>query len=179
VPASSDRPKRQRGSIDELPSGARRVRVYAGIDPISKRRLYLTEIIPSGAKVWHLADQARRRLVSQVDERRNPRTSATVSQLLKRFLDQFNGDRTTLTTYRRYVQKHVEPLIAKRRSAAFTPTYLTPSTRNCAAAASKRPAPVIAFVLALGSMVDSTAPAAVARVQTPRSIKHPADPLYS
>ncbi|KAA2259410.1 hypothetical protein F0L68_20925 [Solihabitans fulvus] len=29
---------RERGTIDELPSGALRVRVYAGIDPASKRR---------------------------------------------------------------------------------------------------------------------------------------------
>jgi hypothetical protein len=30
--------RRQRGSIDELPRGALRVRVYAGTDPISRRR---------------------------------------------------------------------------------------------------------------------------------------------
>ena len=42
------RRKRQRGGIDELPSGALRVRVYAGMDPISKRRLYLSEIVPAG-----------------------------------------------------------------------------------------------------------------------------------
>ncbi|MGH3702584.1 MAG: hypothetical protein ACRDQY_24685 [Pseudonocardiaceae bacterium] len=39
---------RTRGSIDELPSGALRVRVYAGRDPVSKRRHDLIEIIPPG-----------------------------------------------------------------------------------------------------------------------------------
>ena len=34
-----------RGSIDELPSGALRVRVYADRDPVSKRRHDLIEII--------------------------------------------------------------------------------------------------------------------------------------
>ena len=35
-----------RGGTDELPSGAVRVRVYARMDPISKRRLYLSEVVP-------------------------------------------------------------------------------------------------------------------------------------
>jgi hypothetical protein len=40
------RRNRQRGAIDELPSGALRVRIYAGIDPISRRRMYLSEVVP-------------------------------------------------------------------------------------------------------------------------------------
>ncbi|MGH3874994.1 MAG: hypothetical protein ACRDSR_26430 [Pseudonocardiaceae bacterium] len=51
VRAREDQPRRERGSIDELPSGALRVRVYAGIDPVSKRRHYLTEVVPAGPKV--------------------------------------------------------------------------------------------------------------------------------
>ena len=39
---------RTRGSIDELPSGTLRVRVYAGQDPVSKRRHDLIEIISPG-----------------------------------------------------------------------------------------------------------------------------------
>lgn len=37
-----------RGSIEELPSGALRVSVYAGIDPLTRRRHYLKEIVPAG-----------------------------------------------------------------------------------------------------------------------------------
>jgi hypothetical protein len=48
VTPSSAAPARVRGGIDELPSGALRVRVYAGLDPVSKRRHYLTEIIAAG-----------------------------------------------------------------------------------------------------------------------------------
>src|SRR4051794_1840011 len=43
-PAGSTRRKRQRGEIEPLPSGSFRVRVYAGIDPISRKRHYLTEV---------------------------------------------------------------------------------------------------------------------------------------
>jgi hypothetical protein len=45
--AQSADARRTRGSIDKLPSGALRVRVYAGVDPVSKRRHDLIEIIPS------------------------------------------------------------------------------------------------------------------------------------
>ncbi|MFZ0118223.1 MAG: integrase, partial [Pseudonocardiaceae bacterium] len=91
---------RSRGSIDELPSGALRVRVYAGVDPVSKRRHDLIEIVPPGPGADKQARRIRDRLISQVEERRNPRTKATVDQLLERYLDQFDGAASTLTLYR-------------------------------------------------------------------------------
>ena len=50
---------RQRGQIEALPSGALRVKVFAGRDPVSKRRLYLSETIPPGPRQARLAEQAR------------------------------------------------------------------------------------------------------------------------
>ncbi|MGH4003370.1 MAG: integrase, partial [Pseudonocardiaceae bacterium] len=94
---SSAAPERVRGGIDELPSGALRVRVYAGLDPVSKRRHYLTEIIAAGPGADRQARRVRDRLINQVEERRNPRTKATVDQLLERYLDQFDGAASTLT----------------------------------------------------------------------------------
>jgi hypothetical protein len=66
--------RRQRGGIDTLPSGALRVRVYAGLDPLTRRRNYLIEVIPPGPTAAREAEQARTRLLLQVDEKRNPRT---------------------------------------------------------------------------------------------------------
>jgi hypothetical protein len=79
--------RKQRGSIDELPSGALRVRVHGGEDPLSGKRHTLVEIIPAGPKAAAQAEAARTRLLAQVDERRNPRTSATLDQLLDRYLE--------------------------------------------------------------------------------------------
>ncbi len=87
--------RRQRGAIDELPSGALRVRVYAGEDPLTGKRHSLVEIIPPGPKAATLAEAARTRMLSQVDERRNPRTSATLDQLLDRYLETLDVGRTT------------------------------------------------------------------------------------
>ena len=39
---------RGRGEVERLPSGSLRVRVYAGIDPVTKRKHYLTETVPAG-----------------------------------------------------------------------------------------------------------------------------------
>jgi ATP dependent DNA ligase C terminal region len=78
--------RKQRGTIDVLPSGALRVGVYAGKDPVTGRRYDLQEIIPPGPKAETLAEEARTRLLNQVDEQRNPRTKATVNQLLDRYL---------------------------------------------------------------------------------------------
>jgi integrase len=58
---------RQRGGIDELRSRALRVRVYTGTDPISKRRMYLTEVVPAGPKAGDEAEKVRARLLHQVD----------------------------------------------------------------------------------------------------------------
>jgi integrase len=104
---------RQRGTIDELPSGAFRVRVYAGIDPVTKRRHDLVEVIPAGPKALKQAEAARARLASQVAERRNPRTSATIDQLLERYLAQFDGSPNTQTLYEGYVRNHISLFLGR------------------------------------------------------------------
>ncbi|GAY11639.1 mobile element protein [Pseudonocardia sp. N23] len=52
-------------------------------------------------------------------EKRNPRTSATVDQLLARYLDQFDGAPNTLTKHRGYMRNHVSPLIGKAKAGAL------------------------------------------------------------
>lgn len=60
--AKSRPKKRQRGEIETLASGALRVKVYAGVDPLSGRRHYLRETIPPGPKAEAAAEAARVRL---------------------------------------------------------------------------------------------------------------------
>jgi integrase/DNA-binding transcriptional regulator YhcF (GntR family) len=96
-----------------------RVRVYAGVDPVTKRRHDLIEIIPPGPRADREARRVRDRLISQVEERRNPRTKATVDQLLERYLDQFDGAASTLTLYRGYVRNHISPFLGKIKVGAL------------------------------------------------------------
>jgi hypothetical protein len=87
--------------------------VYAGIDPVTGRRHYLSEMVKAGPKAAREAEAVRNRLLSQVAEKRNPRTSATVDQLLDRYLDQFDGAPNTLTLYRGYVRNHISPFLGQ------------------------------------------------------------------
>jgi integrase len=103
--------KRRRGEIETLPSGSLRVRVYGGIDPVTGRRHYLTEIIPPGPRAAKDAEKTRTRLMSQVDEQRNPRTRATVNQLLDRHLEMLGVEETTLDSYESFARNHIRPLI--------------------------------------------------------------------
>ncbi|MFR9801943.1 hypothetical protein ACL02T_06500 [Pseudonocardia sp. RS010] len=97
--ASSRRRVRQRGEIETLPSGSLRVPVTAGRDKVSKRRHYLTEVIPAGPLAEDEAEKALRRLLVQVDEKLSPRTAATVAQLLEKHFALLQVERTTMVTY--------------------------------------------------------------------------------
>lgn len=111
MPPASKARKRSRGEIETLPSGSLRVRVYAGIDPVSKKRHYLVETVPAGPRAAREAEKVRTRLLNQVDEKRNPRTKATVNQLMDRYLEVLDVEPTTRGTYEGYIRNHVRPLL--------------------------------------------------------------------
>ena len=110
--ASAPRRPRTRGAIDQLPSGAYRVRVYAGTDPLTGKRHDLIEVVPPGPKAGAEAEKVPTRLLGQLDERRNPRTKATVNQLLDRYLEVVDLDDSTRKTYVGYLDRHVRPCSA-------------------------------------------------------------------
>src|SRR5690349_6646861 len=111
--------RRGRGSIDALPSGAFRVRVYAGKDPVSGRRHDLIEVVPAGPDAANQAEVVRTRLLNQLDERRHPRTNATVNQLLDKHFELARLDPTTLSTYAGYATNHIRPLIGRVQVGAL------------------------------------------------------------
>jgi hypothetical protein len=59
--------RRQRGEIEALPNDSFRVRVYAGIDPLTKKRHYVTDVVPAGPKAAARAETVRTRLLSDVE----------------------------------------------------------------------------------------------------------------
>jgi hypothetical protein len=87
------------------------VRVYAGVDPVTKARLYLDETIPPGPRAAREAERAKTRLLARVDERRNPRTRATVDQMLDRYLSVLDVEPTTKDTYDGYICNHIRPAL--------------------------------------------------------------------
>jgi len=66
--ASGDR-RQTRGEIETLPSGSLRVRVYAGLDPVTKKRRYLQETVTAGPEAAREAEAVRARLLQEVQAR--------------------------------------------------------------------------------------------------------------
>ena len=76
----------QARAVRRLPSGSLQVTVYAGEDPLTGKRIDLSETVPAGTNAAKEAEKVRGRLLNQVDEQRNPRTSATMNQLMNRYI---------------------------------------------------------------------------------------------
>ncbi|NJC70823.1 tyrosine-type recombinase/integrase [Planosporangium thailandense] len=126
--------KRTRGEIEVLPSGSLRVRVYAGTDPVTRKRHYLVETVPGGRGAEREAERVRTRLLGQVDERRNPRTRATLDQLLDRWLDVVELEATTRVNYKSKLDKHVRPVLGRLPLTKLDPETLESfyaSLRKC------------------------------------------------
>jgi integrase/DNA-binding transcriptional regulator YhcF (GntR family) len=103
---------RTRGVIQGLPSGALRARLYAGVDPLTGKRIYLTETIPANHPDRDKeAKRALTRLLTQVDERRAARTRASVNKLMDRYLERLDVEVTTRVGYEGYIRNHIRPLL--------------------------------------------------------------------
>jgi len=70
--------------------------------------MYLREVIPPGPRAAREAEKAARRLGTQLDERRSPRTSATVSQMLDKYFEVIDRDASTVAHVRRIRRKAIE-----------------------------------------------------------------------
>lgn len=107
---------KQRGEILPLPSGSLKVRVYAGKDPITGKKNFLTETIPhTHPELEKEAERVRTRFLNQVDEQRNPRTNATVNALLDEYLAKINVDKSTRIGYEGKIRNHIRPLLGHLR----------------------------------------------------------------
>src|SRR5882757_8083666 len=88
--ARSRAAKRPEGSIRQR-GGTFQVRVYAGVDPVTGKANYLTESTRDEKE----ADRILRRLLTEVDEQRNPRTKATFGAAIDAWLKVHEADANT------------------------------------------------------------------------------------
>jgi integrase len=87
------------------------VRIHAGIDPVTKKRHRLEEIVPAGPKAAAQAEKVRTKLLAELDAGRQPRTSATVAQLMERYLEIVRVEPSTRQGYEGLVRNHIVPLL--------------------------------------------------------------------
>ncbi|WP_433019931.1 GntR family transcriptional regulator [Kribbella sp. CA-294648] len=143
TPAEKDAPQpRGRGEEELLPSGSVRVKVYAGLDQVTKTRLYLTDTIKPGPDQKKLVKQAKTRLINEVDEQRNPKTRASLGQLIERHLEVLDIAESTRRDYESKYRRHIAPYLGAlpltqlRDSEALDTLYA--AMRRCSKHCTKR-----------------------------------------
>lgn len=98
-----------RGHIRDRGNGSYQAIVYAGIDPVTKRQHYLRETARSHKE----AERALTRLLGQVDERRAPKTNATLGYVIDRWLEVADLELSTRATYDDYVERNIRPVLGE------------------------------------------------------------------
>ena len=100
--------RRQRGTIRKR-GNSYQVSVYAGVDPLTGRRHYLTDSASDARE----AERLRKQLVAQVDSESNARTRATLGTALEAWLRTHEAEETTLEGYRGYVRRTIVPALGE------------------------------------------------------------------
>jgi integrase len=95
------------GSIEALPSGSFRAVVRAGKDPITGKRIKLTET----CKTEVLAQKARDRMLAQVEAESHPDRAATVETLMKAWAEAVDHGINTRATTEVYVRRVILPAL--------------------------------------------------------------------
>jgi integrase len=121
-PHPADRQPRAKplGSIDVLPSGSLRVRVYAGQDVLTGTQHYISEVVKPGPHAQELAEQAKHRLVDEIHANRHIKTHASVAQLIEEHLKIAEIEETTKDAYRVNLRKHIKPQLPAGPAAVIT-----------------------------------------------------------
>ena len=114
---------RQRG-------GSFNVRVYAGNDPVTGKPSYLTESTTDEKQI----EAIQARLRAQVDRQRTASTKAELGYVIETWLDQHDGERTTVEGYRGYYRRTIAPHLGQVPAAKISARIIETSTLSCASA---------------------------------------------
>jgi integrase len=104
-------PRVAKGCVEQLPSGSWRARVYAGIDPITKREIRLK----ATAKTEQQAHIELGRLLKEASEGRTPESDATVAKLLDEYAPIAPWDVSTRQTNEGFIRRTIKPALGPMR----------------------------------------------------------------
>ncbi|GGP42087.1 tyrosine-type recombinase/integrase [Saccharothrix coeruleofusca] len=102
---------RKRGRIEERGSSLR-VKVYAGIDPVTGKRVYLNETVPGTDRAARKkAEKALTRLLAEADAQRAPTSSVTLAYTINEWLKASELEDSTEEGYRGYIDRTIVPAL--------------------------------------------------------------------
>jgi len=112
VTSADSTPKdRKRGSI-RVRGGSLQVRAYAGVDPVTRRELYVSESVKGTDRAARReADKVLARLQAQVDAQRSAQTSVTLGYTLDEWLGTVELEESTRDTYLGYIERTIRPVL--------------------------------------------------------------------
>lgn len=117
--AATPKGRRQRGSIHQR-GNSYRVVVYAGVDAVTGRRLYLNESTTDPKE----AERIRTRLLAQVDAQSHAKTKGTLRTAITEWLDVHEVEATTRQGYESYLRLHVGPALGDEPVGKITARVL-------------------------------------------------------
>ncbi|GAA3436992.1 tyrosine-type recombinase/integrase [Kutzneria kofuensis] len=104
---------RQRGGI-EVRGDSLRVKVYAGLDPVTGKRVYLRETIKGTDDVaMKRAEKKLNELLVQVDKQRNAPSAVKLGYAIDQWLRTAELDDGTRDMYRGYVERNIRPVLGE------------------------------------------------------------------
>lgn len=125
---------RKRGNIEER-GGALRVRLYAGLDPVTRKQSYLRATIEgTDDKAWRKAEDKLAEFRTEVLKRRSASTSVSLSYVVDEWLKVVELEDSTRKTYAGYVERTIKPTLgsvpAKKLDARMMESLYT-ELRRC------------------------------------------------
>jgi integrase len=137
-----DAESRKRGRIEKR-GNSLRVRVYAGDDPVTGRRVYRNETVRGTDRAAEKrAQKVLTRLLAEVDAQRAPTSTVALSYVLAEWLRSAELEETTRRTYVGYIDRTIVPAIgdvAADRLTARTLEMLYGELRRCRVRCDGRP----------------------------------------
>ena len=105
---SSERP---RGSI-ETRGDSLRIRVYAGVDPVNGKPVYLRETVRgTDDAARRTARRTLNRLVAQAEKARQPSSSVSLAHVIDEWLKVAEHEASTRETYLGYIERTITPAL--------------------------------------------------------------------
>jgi hypothetical protein len=119
-------PRVAKGHLEQLPSGSFRVAVFAGWDPVTRRRLYLR----ATAKTEQQAQIELGRLLKDASDGRQPESGATVAKLMDEYAAIAEWDIPTRQTNEGFIRRTIKPALGHLEVRRYAARCSTGSTRG-------------------------------------------------
>jgi integrase len=138
VTRKADREPRSTGSIRRR-GNSLQVNVYAGVDPLTGRRLYLSESTTDEAEAKRILNKFR----AEVDEKRNAHTRALFRVAIEEWLTVHELEDTTREGYEMYARRYINPALGDEPVSTISARLLEQfyaELRRCRTRCDGRPA---------------------------------------